>query len=224
MPQNASARTNACVPATSIVDNRDRRVGDVLRDETTPASALSFVSAYFTIYAYEALRDVLEAAGPLRFLYGDPQGVGTVDPAANEPKAFKLVDDGGIELKHTLAQKALARACAAWIERQVDVRTVQAANFLHGKLYHIAQPGGSSAALLGSSNFTRRGLGLGSVPNIELNTLIGDPKERTTLQEWFNRLWSDDTLTRDAKQEVLAARSPAWRWCSEVGNWCMRRQ
>ena len=205
MPQNASARANARVPATSIVDNRDRRVGDVLRDEIAPDSALSFVSAYFTIYAYEALRDVLEAAGPLRFLYGDPQGVGTVDPAANEPKAFKLVDDGGIELKHTLAQKALARACAAWIERQVDVRTVQAANFLHGKLYHIAQPGGSSAALLGSSNFTRRGLGLGSVPNIELNTLIGDPKERTTLQEWFNRLWSDDKLTRDAKQEVLAA-------------------
>ena len=205
MPQNASARTNARVPATSIVDNRDRRVGDVLRDEIAPDSTLSFVSAYFTIYAYEALRDVLEAAGPLRFLYGDPQGVGTVDPAANEPKAFKLAEDGGIELKHTLAQKALAKACAAWIERQVDVRTVQAANFLHGKLYHIAQPGGSSAAVLGSSNFTRRGLGLGSVPNIELNTLIGDPKERTTLQEWFNRLWSDDTLTRDAKQEVLAA-------------------
>ena len=205
MPQSASARANARVPATSIVDNRDRRVGDVLRDEIAPDSALSFVSAYFTIYAYEALRDVLESAGALRFLYGDPQGVGTVDPAANEAKAFKLAEDGGIELKHALAQKALAKACAAWIERQVDVRTVQAANFLHGKLYHIAQPGGSSAALLGSSNFTRRGLGLGSVPNIELNTLIGDSKERETLHEWFNRLWSDDKLTRDVKQEVLAA-------------------
>ena len=41
-------------------------------------SALSFVSAYFTIYAYEALREALEGASRLHFLYGDPQGVGTV--------------------------------------------------------------------------------------------------------------------------------------------------
>ena len=203
MPQGALAKNNAL--ASGIVDNRDRRVGDVLRDEIAPASAMAFVSAYFTIYAYEALRDVLEAAGPLRFLYGDPQGVGTVDPAASEAKAFGLTDDGGIALKQTLAQKPLAKACAAWIERQVDIRTVAQANFLHGKLYHVARPDGTSAALLGSSNFTRRGLGLGSVPNIELNTLIGSAEERDALREWFDALWTDDELTRDAKQEVLAA-------------------
>ena len=203
MPQGALAKNNAL--ASGIVDNRDRRVGDVLRSEIAPASAMAFVSAYFTIYAYEALRDVLEAAGPLRFLYGDPQGVGTVDPAAGEAKAFGLTDDGGIALKQTLAQKPLAKACAAWIERQVDIRTVAQANFLHGKLYHVARPDGTSAALLGSSNFTRRGLGLGSVPNIELNTLIGSAEERDALREWFDALWTDGDLTRDAKQEVLAA-------------------
>ena len=203
MPQGALAKNNAL--ASGIVDNRDRRVGDVLRDEIAPASAMAFVSAYFTIYAYEALRDVLEAAGPLRFLYGDPQGVGTVDPAASEAKAFGLTDDGGIALKQVLAQKPLAKACAAWIERQVDIRTVAQANFLHGKLYHVARPDSTGAALLGSSNFTRRGLGLGSVPNIELNTLIGSAEERDALREWFDALWTDDDLTRDAKQEVLAA-------------------
>ena len=139
MPQGALAKNNAL--ASGIVDNRDRRVGDVLRDEIAPASAMAFVSAYFTIYAYEALRDVLEAAGPLRFLYGDPQGVGTVDPAASEAKAFGLTDDGGIALKQTLAQKPLAKACAAWIERQVDIRTVAQANFLHGKALSRRSPG-----------------------------------------------------------------------------------
>ena len=162
MPQGALAKTNA--RASGIVDNRDRRVGDVLRDEIAPASAMAFVSAYFTIYAFEAMRDVLEAAGRLRFLYGDPQGVGTVDPAASDAKAFGLTDDGGIALQQTLAQKPLAKACAAWIERQVDIRTVAQANFLHGKLYHVARPDGTSAALLGSSNFTRRGLGLAASP------------------------------------------------------------
>ena len=43
------------------------------------------------------------------------------------------------------------------------------------------------------------------MPNIELNTLIGSAEERDALREWFDALWTDDELTRDAKQEVLAA-------------------
>ena len=201
-----SANGDPSAPSRAIVDNnRTRRVGDVLQDAITPASDLSFVSAYFTIYAYQALRDTLEAAGSVRFLYGDPQGIGTVDPIDDQTKTFRLTDDGGIKLEDVLVQKPLAQACAAWIKRQVEIRTIDRANFLHGKLYHVARPDGTSAALLGSSNFTKRGLGFGSVPNIELNTLIGDVSERDGLQDWFNALWADEKLTRDAKQEVLAA-------------------
>ena len=192
-------------PTGAIVDNQQRRVGDALRKAIAPESALSFVSAYFTIYAFQALRDTLEAAGPTRFLYGDPQGIGSVDPADDQAKAFGLTDDGGIELKNVLAQKPLAQACAAWIERQVEIRTIDQANFLHGKLYHVARADGTSAALLGSSNFTRRGLGLSRTANIELNTEIANADERDALHEWFNALWQDEALTRDAKQEVLAA-------------------
>ena len=201
-----SANGDPSAPNRAIVDNnRTRRVGDVLQDAITPASDLSFVSAYFTIYAYQALRDTLEAAGSVRFLYGDPQGIGTVDPIDDQTKTFRLTDDGGIKLEDVLAQKPLAQACAAWIKRLVEIRTIDRANFLHGKLYHVARTDGTSAALLGSSNFTKRGLGFGSVPNIELNTLIGDAGERDALQDWFNALWTDEKLTRDAKQEVLAA-------------------
>ena len=46
-------------PANAIVDNRERRVGDVLREEARPGAALSFVSAYFTICAYQAPRSTL---------------------------------------------------------------------------------------------------------------------------------------------------------------------
>ena len=105
----------------------------------------------------------------MRFLYGEPRSVGAPDPAAAGDKAFRIAADGGIELKQALAQKPLARACAEWIQRHVAVRTVKQANFLHGKLYHIARRDGGGAALAGSSNFTRRGLGFGAAANIELN-------------------------------------------------------
>ena len=44
--------------------------GCALRGGIEAGSDLSIVSAYFSIYAYEALRDTLEDAGRVRFLYG----------------------------------------------------------------------------------------------------------------------------------------------------------
>ena len=188
-----------------IVDNIQRRVGDFLRERIEAGSNLSIVSAYFTIYAYEALREVLENAAGTRFLYGEPRGVGAMDPEEDEAKSFRLNEDGGVELNRVLAQKPLARACAAWIEKQVEIRTVKQANFLHGKLYHVTREAGDTAAIVGSSNFTRRGLGFGATPNIELNLETRDENDRESLIRWFDDLWSDESLTRDAKQEVLAA-------------------
>ena len=198
------ARDPACAAADGIVDNRNRRVGDFLRDNIKSGSTLSVVSAYFTIYAYEALRDVLEKAGQMRFLYGEPTGVGTPDPGGNESKSFRLHEDGGMALKQALVQKPLARACAAWIRQQVEIRTINRSNFLHGKLYHVAREN-EIAALAGSSNFTLRGLGFGNTPNIELNLDVRTDEDRTALLGWFDDLWRDEHLTRDAKADVLAA-------------------
>ena len=187
-----------------IIDNRKRRAADFLREKIEPGVNLSVVSAYFTIYAFEALRNQLEKVGQMRFLYGEPTAVGTLDPSGNEVKSFQLNEDACMALKQSLAQKPLARACADWIRRQVEVRTIKRSNFLHGKLYHIAHENKSSA-LAGSSNLTLRGLGLGVSPNIELNLDVRLEEDRKALLDWFNDLWSDQTLTRDAKDEVLAA-------------------
>ena len=196
---------------SAIIDNQDRLVGDFLRDRITHGSLLSVVSAYFTIYGYDALRDRLDQIDHLRFLYGDPRGLGTLDPEEAEDKAFRLTSEGGLELVQALRQKPLARACARWIERKVDVRTVQRSNFLHGKMYHVAKPhdpgtaSQETAALVGSSNFTRRGLGYGQSPNLELNLEVRRAEDREPLLQWFDDLWRDRGLTRDAKQDVLDA-------------------
>ncbi len=189
----------------AIIDNRDRRVGDFLRHRITDETLLSVVSAYFTIYAYDDLRAELESIRGMRFLYGEPRGVGVVDPGGDADKAFRLTADGGIKLKRVLAQKPLARACEAWIQSKVDIRTIKESNFLHGKLYHLAQRNGDSSAVLGSSNFTRGGLGLGASPNIELNIELRREADREPLLRWFDALWNDQDLTRDAKEDVLTA-------------------
>ena len=187
-----------------ILDNQAATVADHLRRSLRKADALNVASAYFTIYGYELLAEELDGVGRVRFLFGDPTSVEELDPGASEPKSFEHTERG-LEPNHTLHQKALARRCAQWVSRDsVAVRSVSRANFLHGKMYLTESPEGS-AGVVGSSNFTRRGLGGSDRPNLEINLTTDDADTVAELLEWFNRLWSDERLTEDVKQRVLDA-------------------
>jgi SNF2 family DNA or RNA helicase len=102
-----------------------------------------------------------------------------------------------------LQQKRVARQCAEWLEAKADIRTVRQANLLHGKMYHVAN-GAVEQAILGSSNFTVRGLGLGTGKNnIELNLVVDSNRDRREVKAWFDEIWNDERLVVDVKQEVL---------------------
>ena len=179
-------------------------VAEYLEKALTNADAFSFVSAYFTVHGYALLAEQLERVGNTRFLFGDPTSVEDLDPGEVEPKYFELTEQG-LEPNHTLQQKALAKQCAQWVSKNnVAVRSVSRANFLHGKMYLTESPLGS-ASVVGSSNFTRRGLGGSDRPNLEINLATDDADTLDELNEWFNQLWDDQRLTEDVKQRVLDA-------------------
>ena len=187
-----------------IIDNRDATLADHLRRNLICADTFNLASAYFTIYGYELLADDLEKVGKVRFLFGDPNSVEDLDPGANDPKSFELTERG-LEPNHTLQQKALAKRCADWVAKDtVAVRSISRANFLHGKMYLTDSPDGATA-VVGSSNFTKRGLGGSDRPNLEINLATDDRDTLAELLEWFNRLWNDRRLTEDVKQRVLEA-------------------
>lgn len=187
-----------------IRDNHSRgNVADFLDDKIREGCSLSIVSAYFTIYAYEALKTALEGIDHLDFLFGEPSFVNRLDPDKTDKKSF-LIDDHGLQLANQLQQKRVAKDCAAWIGRKVDIKTVRQTNLLHGKMYHIAN-GGVEDAIIGSSNFTVRGLGLGATGNnIELNLIVDSNRDRQELKQWFSEIWNDDALVKDVKADVLS--------------------
>ena len=95
-----------------IKDNHTRgKVADFLSAKLMDGSGLSIVSAYFTIYAYEALSKELDGIGSLRFLFGEPRFIQSLDPDKTDKKAFKIEDEG-LELANQLKQKEVARRCA----------------------------------------------------------------------------------------------------------------
>ena len=190
---------------SKIRDNRHRgSVGTFLKSEIENGSSLSVVSAYFTINAFNVLKTTLTEIKELRFLFDEPDFIKSLDPENAEEKAFKIVDEG-LELREQLQQKPIAKACAEWIEDKVEIRSTRQSNLLHGKMYHIVN-NGVEKAIMGSSNFTVRGLGL-SPPhdNIELNLEVDDPQDRGDLKAWFDEIWNDTNHVEDVKTKVIAA-------------------
>lgn len=190
---------------SDIRDNHSYgKVGDFLKEEIKPNSIVSIVSAYFTIYAYLHLKSQFESVQKLRFLFGEPTFL-DIKPEKGLTRQFNISDSNFvININERLSQKKAAKECAEWIDHKVEVRSMVKPNFLHGKMYHIQQPGGVNKAIIGSSNFTVNGLGLGGSPNIELNMVVDGDRTRKDLLKWFNDLWDDNTgLVTDVKKEVL---------------------
>ncbi|MBW1938671.1 MAG: ATP-dependent helicase, partial [Deltaproteobacteria bacterium] len=160
--------TSSSLKASGIRDNHHRgTIGNFLKEKILQGSDLSFVSAYFTIYAYAALKEQLDQINHLRFLFGEPQFIQSLDPDKTEKKAFRIEDDA-LLLSNRLEQKRVAKECSDWLKSKVDVRSIIKPGFLHGKMYHMDN-NGVQEAIIGSSNFTVCGLGLGATGNnIEL--------------------------------------------------------
>lgn len=184
-----------------IRDNDDYgKVANFLLDKIQQGSSLSIVSAYFTIYAFDKLRVSLEGIDNLRFLLGEPSFISGMDQSKTESKAFELTETG-LKLGNYLTQNEIAHACTKWIEDKVEIKSVRHSNLLHGKMYYIAN-GEHTDALMGSSNFTVRGLGLSErFSNIELNLVVDTPEDCANLKKWFDKLWDSDKV-EDVKEAV----------------------
>ncbi len=173
--------------------------GDFLKAHLEEGTELSVVSAYFTISAYEALRDELERVKRMRFLYGAPDHLQAVTRDNRPARAFGLTEVG-LAPTRQLSQRAVARRCADWIRRKAEIRSVRD-DLLHGKLYHLIR--NKANAMIGSSNLTLPGLGLAERRNVELNLVVDSDRDRDDLLAWFEEWWSDEQRTEDVKDRVL---------------------
>ena len=107
---------------SGIHDNHKRgAVGAFLKEKIQKDAELSIVSAYFTIYAFEALKEQLLDINHLNFLFGEPGFIRSLDPDKTVRKFFKIVDQH-LELAKRLKQKQIAKECAEWIRRLKKVK------------------------------------------------------------------------------------------------------
>ncbi len=76
---------------SGIRDNRSRgSAASFLEEKVLSGSELSVVSAYFTSFAYARLASTLDGIGRLRFLFGEPRFIDSVEGESLNPPAFSL--------------------------------------------------------------------------------------------------------------------------------------
>jgi len=96
---------------SAIRDNHTHgNVGDFLKKAISANSDVSIVSAYFTIYAYHQLKSNLDGINDLKFLFGEPTFIKSLDPDKTNTRDFKIEDEKiAILLEKRLCQKTIAR-------------------------------------------------------------------------------------------------------------------
>ena len=177
-------------------------------DKYNTKSKLKIVSAYFTIYAFDALKEELKnKVSNVQFVLGEPSSVENLGLKKKRFKIFKIQDEN-ISIEKVVEQNKIAKECYEWLKQSnIEIRTAPKKDnkktLIHGKMYHIEQENNELVvkAIIGSSNFTVCGLGINDCSNFELNTVIDSDNCKTDLKEWFNDLWINNT--EDTKKEIL---------------------
>lgn len=170
-----------------IVDNtaEDWKALQYVREWCDISTAIDIATGHFEIGAFLALDGAWQKVDKIRLLIGGETSRTTAD-------AIAAALDSSIVVERQAGDAFLtgAGAVADGIRTgKIEIRVYKPKKF-HAKAYitHSRLKVVGSAALVGSSNFTRPGL----TQNVELNVKFQGP-EVTDLQEWYENHWNEAT-------------------------------
>lgn len=180
-----------------IVDNTDEdwKALQYVREWCDISSAIDIATGHFEIGAFLALDGAWQKVEKIRLMIGGETSRTTAD-------AIAAALDTSIDVERQVGD-ALLTGIGAVVEGirvgKIEIRVYKPKKF-HAKAYitHSKLKVVGSAALVGSSNFTRPGL----TQNVELNVKFQGP-EVVELQEWYEKHWDEATPVNEELLAVL---------------------
>ena len=201
-----------------ILDNKTQgKVIDKLKEDLKSGTKVSIISAYFTIFAYQELRKELNKIDSLRLLFSMPTFVENKKDINREFKLSGSYESGlagdryEMKLKNELKQSEIAKECAEWIRKKVEVRAYDEEHALPQKMYIMEQNDGEDSYIFGSSDFTSSGLGVVSSNKSEMNTYMKDTTSTQAMLNLFNKAWNDNEKVKDVKKALLESLEVVYR-------------
>lgn len=174
-----------------IKNTGTERVLDDLRNSLHPAANVDVASTAWSLFAYDELRSQLAGVNRARVLL----------PVASKIPLQFSGSEADRPYRNGLRLRAIARACADWIEAKAAVR--YADSILPQSALIVSGEGTAGKAITGTCSFTTEGLGLAPGSQLALIQASESDDELKLFSAWFNANWDSLPATVDAKTDLL---------------------
>lgn len=203
-----------------LIDNKSKLLGDDLHKEVKQGAKLKMVASYFSIYAFEALKEELTGIEELQFIFPSPTFVkqGIKDNIKKEtreyfiPKHLRETSIYGTEfeirLRNQLTQKVIARECAEWIRQKVSFKS-NVTNSAIPNFIHI-ETDDTNVAYTGINGFTASDLGYEKNNMMFQGITKVDEGYAKFFFNQFKNVWDDETKLEDVTQAIVDYISSAY--------------
>lgn len=168
-------------------------------------SKVSTISAYFTMYAYSALKKELDKIDEMRFIFTTPSFSKNKDKEARE---YEIVNNNifgnefELKLRNEMTQSAVAKDCAKWLKDKVEIKSFKEPNVAQPRMIHVHNKSEEDIVINGSVDFTTDGRYNGSNRADFNNFMAGEEFTDSQLLS-FDTLWNNEMVLTDVKDKLL---------------------
>ncbi|CCJ33587.1 SNF2-related protein [Caloramator australicus] len=191
-----------------IIDNREHFLKDTINKLLKYATNVEMATGYFYISGFDLVKENINDNCKINVVIGDETDRITAEEIAegyNLRKKYYIKNEIEKDIKYLNDdQKINVYELSELIKQgKIDFKIYVKDKF-HSKAYifDVLYNGEmqESYAIVGSSNFSKRGLGDGNLANTELNAVLRQPSQVEKVKEWFKRIWNE---AEDFNEDLL---------------------
>jgi len=200
-----------------VFNNTTNTVRDDLKKTLSTGSKVSIAAACFSLYAFQALKEQLQSVDEFRFIFTSPTFI--AEKAPKEKREFYIPrltrekslygTEFEVRLRNELSQKAIARECAAWMQKKAKFRSNITQNGMNNFL--CVENSDDQYTYMPMNSFTTVDLGCERGNNISnMITRMESPASCSFL-DLFNNVWRDESRLQDVTEEVIESISDVYQ-------------
>lgn len=192
-----------------VINSLMENICDDLQSSLKQGSRLAMAAAFFSIYAFDALRETLEELEDFRFIFTEPTF--TQEQVKKQQRKFYIPrlnrelslygSQFEIKLKNVLEQRAIARECAEWIRQKATFKANMSGRQMNSFL--VSEQESESFAYTPMNGFTTVDLGIEKGNYLyQVTNRINAPFAQSYVQ-LFEEVWQDDVQLQDVTEAVI---------------------
>lgn len=193
-----------------ISNKGDDTVANELKLNLDKNSKLSIIAAYFTIYAFDELKEQLKTVEKMRFVYTEPTFIQNENDKKRQYEIEKNSESNltgnefELKLRNQMTGPYIAREAAEWIKEKAIFKSIKGNTSVSKKfIVENSEQENKNLSVLGEMDFSSDKLGITQSNHIGGFPVLSGKDVVKDLIKDFDEIWTDNRLVKDVTQDVL---------------------